>query len=108
MLVVTDPRVPTLPVTSSSRRTRSVTALGDMATALEADGGPGFVLLDSRFTASWDQGHIPGAVHLPTALIAEQAPGSWTRPSRWSRTAGGPAATGRPGPREHSPNSATR
>ncbi|MYR83940.1 rhodanese-like domain-containing protein, partial [Streptomyces sp. SID685] len=37
-------------------------------------GGPGFVLLDSRSTHSWDQGHIPGAVHLPTALIPEQAP----------------------------------
>ncbi|MER6333455.1 rhodanese-like domain-containing protein [Streptomyces sp. NPDC001034] len=36
-------------------------------------GDPGFVLLDSRSTESWDQGHIPGAVHLPTALIPEQA-----------------------------------
>lgn len=36
-------------------------------------GGPGFVLVDSRSTESWDQGHIPGAVHLPTALIPERA-----------------------------------
>lgn len=36
-------------------------------------GDPGFVVIDTRSTASWDQGHVPGAVHLPTALIAEQA-----------------------------------
>jgi len=34
---------------------------------------PGFVLVDSRSRASWDQGHIPGAVHLPTAEIAVRA-----------------------------------
>jgi len=48
--------------------------VSDVAAALALDGDPGFVLLDSRSTASWDQGHVPGAVHLPTALIAEQAP----------------------------------
>lgn len=51
--------------------------VSDVASALadaRATGGdPGFVVLDSRSTASWDQGHVPGAVHLPTALIAEQA-----------------------------------
>ncbi|MFD1659972.1 rhodanese-like domain-containing protein [Streptomyces caeni] len=47
--------------------------VSDVAAALSADGDPGFVVLDSRSTASWDQGHIPGAVHLPTALIPEQA-----------------------------------
>ncbi|MEU3790095.1 rhodanese-like domain-containing protein [Streptomyces fructofermentans] len=36
-------------------------------------GFPGFVVVDSRSTESWDQGHVPGAVHLPTALVAEQA-----------------------------------
>ncbi|MFI7388187.1 rhodanese-like domain-containing protein [Streptomyces sp. NPDC049813] len=46
--------------------------VSDVAAALAA-GDPGFVLLDSRSTASWDQGHVPGALHLPTALIAEQA-----------------------------------
>ncbi|MEU9058964.1 rhodanese-like domain-containing protein [Streptomyces sp. NPDC048430] len=49
--------------------------VSDVAAALEAGGDPGFVVLDSRSTASWDQGHIPGAVHLPTALVAEQAAG---------------------------------
>lgn len=33
----------------------------------------GFQLVDSRSTPSWDQAHVPGAVHLPTALIPEQA-----------------------------------
>ncbi|MFE6403555.1 rhodanese-like domain-containing protein [Streptomyces alboflavus] len=47
--------------------------VSDVASALAADGDPGFVVLDSRSTASWDQGHVPGAVHLPTALIPAQA-----------------------------------
>ncbi|GAA2921918.1 MULTISPECIES: rhodanese-like domain-containing protein [Streptomycetaceae] len=47
--------------------------VSDVAAALDTEGDPGFVVLDSRSTAAWDQGHVPGAVHLPTALIAEQA-----------------------------------
>ncbi|MGW7267972.1 rhodanese-like domain-containing protein [Streptomyces sp. NPDC054842] len=47
--------------------------VSDVASVLAAGGDPGFVVLDSRSTASWDQGHVPGAVHLPTALIPEQA-----------------------------------
>ncbi|MEU6496213.1 rhodanese-like domain-containing protein [Streptomyces sp. NPDC046984] len=48
------------------------TDVSDVASAL-ATGDPGFTLLDSRSTAAWDQGHIPGALHLPTALVPEQA-----------------------------------
>ncbi|WP_409235352.1 rhodanese-like domain-containing protein [Streptomyces sp. PA5.6] len=47
--------------------------VSDVASALAGDGDPGFVVIDTRSTASWDQGHVPGAVHLPTALIPEQA-----------------------------------
>ncbi|MET8684424.1 rhodanese-like domain-containing protein [Streptomyces sp. NPDC004732] len=47
--------------------------VSDVAAALAEDGDPGFVVIDTRSTASWDQGHVPGAVHLPTALIPEQA-----------------------------------
>ncbi|WP_406417667.1 rhodanese-like domain-containing protein [Streptomyces sp. NBC_01614] len=47
--------------------------VSDVAAALAADADPCFVVLDSRSTESWDQGHIPGAIHLPTALIPEQA-----------------------------------
>ncbi|MBB4716707.1 rhodanese-related sulfurtransferase [Streptomyces luteogriseus] len=49
------------------------TDVSDVAAALDAGGDPGFVLVDSRSTEAWDQGHIPGALHLPTALVAEQA-----------------------------------
>jgi rhodanese-related sulfurtransferase len=38
-----------------------------------AGGDPGFVLVDSRGSAAWAQGRIPGAVHLPTAEIPERA-----------------------------------
>lgn len=44
----------------------------DVAAALQA-GHPGFVVVDSRSTAAWDQGHVPGAVHLPTAQIPQLA-----------------------------------
>jgi rhodanese-related sulfurtransferase len=35
----------------------------------------GLVVVDSRSEESWNQGHIPGAVHLPTRQITERAPG---------------------------------
>ncbi|MEU4926168.1 rhodanese-like domain-containing protein [Streptomyces yokosukanensis] len=47
--------------------------VSDVATVLAAGGDPGFVVVDTRSTESWDQGRIPGAVHLPTALVPEQA-----------------------------------
>ncbi|MEU1043595.1 rhodanese-like domain-containing protein [Streptomyces sp. NPDC005897] len=49
------------------------TDVSDVADALAADGDPGFVLVDCRSTESWDQGHVPGAVHLPTAHVPERA-----------------------------------
>jgi rhodanese-related sulfurtransferase len=30
-------------------------------------------VVDSRSRIAWDQGHVPGAVHLPTAEIADRA-----------------------------------
>jgi rhodanese-related sulfurtransferase len=42
------------------------TDVADVHAALASD-EPGFVLVDTRSRAAWDQGHIPGAVHLPTA-----------------------------------------
>ncbi|MEU5656849.1 rhodanese-like domain-containing protein [Streptomyces sp. NPDC047737] len=39
-----------------------------------ASGVPGIVVVDTRSDAAWDQGHIPGALHLPTARIADLAP----------------------------------
>jgi rhodanese-related sulfurtransferase len=34
----------------------------------------GMVVVDSRGLPAWDQGHVPGAVHLPTRDIAARAP----------------------------------
>jgi rhodanese-related sulfurtransferase len=48
------------------------TDASDVHAAFEA-GDPGFVLVDARNTASWEQGHVPGALHLPHADIAERA-----------------------------------
>ncbi len=47
------------------------TDVSDVHAALEA--GDDFVLIDSRGVASWAQGRIPGAKHLPTDEIAERA-----------------------------------
>jgi rhodanese-related sulfurtransferase len=48
------------------------TDVSDVAAALDS-GFPGFVLLDSRSKAAWEQGHVPGAFHLPGAEIAARA-----------------------------------
>jgi rhodanese-related sulfurtransferase len=50
------------------------TDVSDVQAALHG-GEPGFVLVDSRSHLAWDQGHIPGAVHLPTADIPSRAAG---------------------------------
>ncbi|MET8204216.1 rhodanese-like domain-containing protein [Micromonospora taraxaci] len=34
---------------------------------------PALVVVDTRGVAAWTQGHLPGAVHLPTAEIATRA-----------------------------------
>ncbi|GAA2042695.1 MULTISPECIES: rhodanese-like domain-containing protein [Streptomyces] len=47
--------------------------VSDVAAALASGDGPGCVVLDSRSAAAWEQGHIPGALHLPTARIPRDA-----------------------------------
>jgi rhodanese-related sulfurtransferase len=47
-------------------RLRFQTDVSDVHSALP---GGGFVLVDTRSRAAWDQGHVPGAVHLPTAGV---------------------------------------
>lgn len=50
------------------------TDVSDVHADLHA-GVEGLVVIDSRSRESWEQGHLPGAVHLPTAEIAARAPG---------------------------------
>ncbi len=51
--------------------------VSDVHAALES-GAADFVLVDSRGDAAWEQGHIAGALHLPTrdiaVLAAERVP----------------------------------
>ena len=46
--------------------------VSDVAAAL-AEAEPGFILVDTRSDASWRQGHVPGAIHLPGRRIAAEA-----------------------------------
>jgi rhodanese-related sulfurtransferase len=46
--------------------------VSDVAADIGA-GVEGWVLIDSRSQESWDQGHVPGAIHLPTREIAVRA-----------------------------------
>jgi rhodanese-related sulfurtransferase len=55
-----------------SNRLRFETDVSDVHHDLET-GTPGLVLVDTRSTESWDQGRIPGAIHLPTREIAARA-----------------------------------
>jgi rhodanese-related sulfurtransferase len=48
------------------------TDVSDVHAALQA-GAAGLVVVDSRGPRAWAQGHVPGAVHLPTADIAARA-----------------------------------
>ncbi|MFF9360343.1 rhodanese-like domain-containing protein [Streptomyces griseoluteus] len=47
--------------------------VSDVHADLES-GTPGVVVVDTRSDAAWEQGHIPGALHIPTAQIADLAP----------------------------------
>lgn len=54
-------------------RLRFETDVSDVHAAMHSQ-PPGLVLVDSRGQQAWDQGHVPGALHLPTALIPDRAP----------------------------------
>lgn len=46
--------------------------VSDVHVALES-GRPGFVLLDARSETAWRQGHVPGALHMPTDSIPSRS-----------------------------------
>ncbi|MGC4804945.1 rhodanese-like domain-containing protein [Micromonospora sp. DT233] len=48
------------------------TDVSDVHADLES--GADLVVVDSRDARAWQQGHLPGALHLPTADIAARAP----------------------------------
>jgi rhodanese-related sulfurtransferase len=48
------------------------TDVSDVHAALPTNG---FVLIDARSAPAWDQGHVPGALHLPHAEIKKRANG---------------------------------
>ncbi|MEU4158075.1 rhodanese-like domain-containing protein [Actinoplanes sp. NPDC026670] len=55
-----------------SNRLRFETDVSDVHHDLHA-ATPGLVVVDSRSVEAWDQGHLPGAIHLPTRSIAAGA-----------------------------------
>jgi rhodanese-related sulfurtransferase len=55
-----------------ARRLSFETDVSDVHAELEAR-VPGLVVVDSRGIEAWEQGHLPGAVHLPTREIAGRA-----------------------------------
>jgi rhodanese-related sulfurtransferase len=69
-------RVPAAPASAAiehfSARLAFETDVSDVAADL-GRGAPGIVVVDSRSRDAWNQGHVAGAVHLPTAEIAEHA-----------------------------------
>jgi rhodanese-related sulfurtransferase len=61
-------------VTHFSARLAFETDVSDVHADLHA-AVEGLVVVDSRSEESWNQGHIPGAVHLPAGQVTERAPG---------------------------------
>ena len=60
-----------------------------------ADAEPGsLVVVDTRRRSSWDHGHIPGAVHIPTAEIPMRAAGLVAEGSRVVVYSWGPGCNG--------------
>jgi rhodanese-related sulfurtransferase len=49
------------------------TDVSDVHSDLEA-GAAGVIVVDSRSREAWDQGHLPGAVHVPTGSVPSLAP----------------------------------
>jgi rhodanese-related sulfurtransferase len=68
----TSPAAPATAAAHFAARLSLYTDVSDVHTAMETD-GPGFTLVDVRDTTAWNQGHAPGAIHLPHRLVTERA-----------------------------------
>lgn len=68
----TSPADPNTAAAHFAARLSLYTDVSDVHSALEAE-DPGFVLVDVRDAAAWEQGHASGAIHLPYRLVAERA-----------------------------------
>ncbi|RLU90389.1 sulfurtransferase [Streptomyces griseocarneus] len=66
------PAAPAAAASFFAARLTFETDVSDVHASLES-GNPGFVLIDSRSDEAWTQGHVPGALHLPTADIPTRA-----------------------------------
>ena len=66
------PAAPEVAAAYFSARLTFQTDVADVHASLRLS-EPGFVLIDSRALPGWQQGHIPGALHLPTGEIAARA-----------------------------------
>ncbi|MFJ9854896.1 rhodanese-like domain-containing protein [Streptomyces sp. NPDC101150] len=71
-VLATPPAAPADAAAYFAARLAFHTDVADVHGALAA-GATDFVVVDSRSTESWDQGHVPGAIHLPTARIPQDA-----------------------------------
>ncbi len=71
-VLFTPPAAPSEAAAHFSDKLAYETDVSDVHADLES-GVPGIVVVDSRGTDAWDQGRVPGAIHLPTAEIAARA-----------------------------------
>ncbi|GGM62933.1 rhodanese-like domain-containing protein [Dactylosporangium sucinum] len=84
---------PTDAIAHFTARLTYETDVSDVHALLEA-GTPGLVVVDSRGPQAWAQGHVPGAVHLPTAEIALRAPAEIPRDADVVTYCWGPGCNG--------------
>lgn len=65
----------------------------DVHAAFES-GEAGFVLIDTRSQAAWDQGHARGAVHIPRAELATRVPAEYAADASFVVYCWGPGCNG--------------
>jgi rhodanese-related sulfurtransferase len=58
---------------TSAKNSAALTTAKNSAALTTAENSTALIVIDSRSRAAWDQAHIPGAIHLPTADIASRA-----------------------------------